>query len=298
MAGFHTGVGSIRGFGPQGLRVQVRVEIFKSATIPWTNPWVLGGLGRDSAEAFPDVEPRVDQRPAGTVLAGLAGRWELWARAEDGMIPRLKTTMMVESHWRRIKKDFLHHFHMPRLDLLVWILVKKLAPSYYRKLDTMFVETGRFRELASWRKAFKREWKRSSTDDSESRATLDLIPYQRDDLLLPDHGSDHSDDDNGIELVDTRAGTSQGTFNERLAAHIGAIRDFCDGLECQQQFNDPRVLDALEREGASFLRFAQGCLSRERRQNSSRSVTPATWERPTSSAMFYRARPRLSDQES
>ncbi|KAJ7498364.1 hypothetical protein B0H11DRAFT_2226000 [Mycena galericulata] len=43
------------------------------------------------------------------------GRWELWARAEDDMIPRLKTTMMVESHWGRIKKDFLHHFHMPRL---------------------------------------------------------------------------------------------------------------------------------------------------------------------------------------
>ncbi|KAJ6565256.1 hypothetical protein DFH09DRAFT_847404, partial [Mycena vulgaris] len=63
----------------------------------------------------------------------------------------------------------------------------------------------------------------------------------------------------------------------------------------QQQFNDPRILDALEREGASFLRFAQGCLSRERRQNSSRSVTPAIWERSTSSAMFYRARPRLSD---
>ncbi|KAF8209756.1 hypothetical protein K438DRAFT_1571712, partial [Mycena galopus ATCC 62051] len=62
------------------------------------------------------------------------GRWELWARAEHPEIPRLKTTMMVESHWRRIKKDFLHHFHKPRLDLLVWILVVKLAPRYYRRL--------------------------------------------------------------------------------------------------------------------------------------------------------------------
>ncbi|KAJ3779750.1 hypothetical protein GGU10DRAFT_280331, partial [Lentinula aff. detonsa] len=35
--------------------------------------------------------------------------------------------------WRRIKHDFLHHFHKPRLDLLVWILVMKLAPAYYRK---------------------------------------------------------------------------------------------------------------------------------------------------------------------
>ncbi|KAJ7937453.1 hypothetical protein B0H13DRAFT_2302616 [Mycena leptocephala] len=55
------------------------------------------------------------------------GRWELWARAEHPEIPRLKTTMMVESHWRKIIHDYLHHFHKPRLDLLVWILVVKLA---------------------------------------------------------------------------------------------------------------------------------------------------------------------------
>ena len=62
--------------------------------------------------------------------------------------------------WRKIKHDFLHHFHKPRLDLLVWILVKKLAPTYYRKLDQLLHNTGRFRELPSWRKAFKREWKK------------------------------------------------------------------------------------------------------------------------------------------
>ncbi|KAJ7302388.1 hypothetical protein DFH08DRAFT_616091, partial [Mycena albidolilacea] len=58
------------------------------------------------------------------------GRWELWARAEHHEIPRLKTTTMVESHWRHIKEDFLHHFHKPHLDLLVWILVVKLVPRY------------------------------------------------------------------------------------------------------------------------------------------------------------------------
>ncbi|KAJ6470299.1 hypothetical protein DFH09DRAFT_954863 [Mycena vulgaris] len=87
------------------------------------------------------------------------GRWELWARAEHPEIPRLKTTMMVESHWRRIKKDFLHHFHKPRLDLLVWILVTKLAPNYYRRLDIMLNATGRFRDQPSWRKAFKAQWR-------------------------------------------------------------------------------------------------------------------------------------------
>ncbi|KAJ3529727.1 hypothetical protein NM688_g7813 [Phlebia brevispora] len=89
-----------------------------------------------------------------------SGRWELWARAPHPQIPRLKTTMLLESHWRRIKHDFLHHFRLPRLDLLVWVIVKQLARTYYRKLDMRLTDTGRFRELPDWRKAFKREWKR------------------------------------------------------------------------------------------------------------------------------------------
>ncbi|KAK7456463.1 hypothetical protein VKT23_010712 [Stygiomarasmius scandens] len=88
------------------------------------------------------------------------GRWDLWARSTVEEIPRLKTTMIMESHWRRIKEDFLHHFHKPRLDLLVWILVVKLAPSYYRRLDLLLHPVGRYRDLCSWRKAFKREWRR------------------------------------------------------------------------------------------------------------------------------------------
>lgn len=64
--------------------------------------------------------------------------------------------------WRRIKKDILHHFNLPRLDLLVWALVRKLASTYYRKLDVMLVDTGRYRELPAWRKDFKKEWKRAA----------------------------------------------------------------------------------------------------------------------------------------
>jgi len=48
---------------------------------------------------------------------------------------------------------------MPRCDLLVWILVTKLAPFYYTKLDRLLVENGRYRELCSWRKDFKKEWR-------------------------------------------------------------------------------------------------------------------------------------------
>ncbi|KAJ7197581.1 hypothetical protein GGX14DRAFT_374847 [Mycena pura] len=94
-----------------------------------------------------------------------SGRWELWARSAHPTIPRLRTTMICESHWRRIKHDFLHHFHSPRVDLLVWILVTKLAPTYYRKLDNLLIDTGRYRELMFWRKTFKAEWRKAETRD-------------------------------------------------------------------------------------------------------------------------------------
>ncbi|KAJ7221330.1 hypothetical protein GGX14DRAFT_316784, partial [Mycena pura] len=55
-----------------------------------------------------------------------SGRWALWARSAHPSIPRLRTTMICESHWRLIKCDYLPHFHSPRLDLLVWVLVRKL----------------------------------------------------------------------------------------------------------------------------------------------------------------------------
>ncbi|KAJ7342562.1 hypothetical protein DFH08DRAFT_1012256 [Mycena albidolilacea] len=87
-------------------------------------------------------------------------RWELWARSVHPKIPILKTTMILESHWRRIKHDFLHHFHMPRCDLLAWILIVKLAPSYYLKLARLLTDTGRYRELPCWCMAFKRVWRR------------------------------------------------------------------------------------------------------------------------------------------
>ena len=40
--------------------------------------------------------------------------------------------------------------------------MKKLAPSYYRKIDRILCPVARYRELHSWRKPFKAEWKRCS----------------------------------------------------------------------------------------------------------------------------------------
>ncbi|KAH8809504.1 hypothetical protein DL96DRAFT_1717031 [Flagelloscypha sp. PMI_526] len=87
-------------------------------------------------------------------------RWELWARsAQVTELCLLKTTMIMESHWRRIKVDFLCHYHSPRLDFFIHILVKKLLPHYYEKLTVLLHPTGRYRERSSWRDDFKAKWK-------------------------------------------------------------------------------------------------------------------------------------------
>ena len=69
------------------------------------------------------------------------------------------------SSWCKIKQHYLEHFHKPRLDLLVYTLIKKLAPTYYRKLQQTVTVIGRLRELSAWRKAFKRQWKIDSQKD-------------------------------------------------------------------------------------------------------------------------------------
>jgi hypothetical protein len=99
-------------------------------------------------------------------------------------------------------------------------------------------------------------------------------------------------DDEPVDIHDGRWESQGETFKEQMGARIQLIREFCDGLEHQTQFQDHRFLKTLEKEGAGFFRLAQSCLSRERRLNSSRAASPTTWESSTSTALFYRSRPR------
>ncbi|KAJ7220298.1 hypothetical protein GGX14DRAFT_434103 [Mycena pura] len=54
-------------------------------------------------------------------------------------------------------------------------------------------------------------------------------------------------------------------FQQRMHMHISRIRDFAMGLEYQVQFNDFRMLEALERDAAPFLAMVADCLRREGR---------------------------------
>ncbi|KAJ7328434.1 hypothetical protein DFH08DRAFT_319533 [Mycena albidolilacea] len=255
---------------------------------------------------------------------------------------------------------------MPRCDLLAWILVVKLAPRYYQKLDRMLTETGRYRELPSWRKGFKRVWKKLKntpitlpvnpaykTDAQKMICTckslstsrfllckhivqaMEPVPpvfflevkrqrtapfwvhpalrplsNDRGDGDVSDAGSrecseptpdvddtpDSDSDDSDDGLIDT--GTTEDThrtFLEAMDDNIDTILEFAKGLKYQRQFRDQRMLQTLEREGASFMRLARACLGKEKRLQSNRGPAPSTWDRSTTSAMFYRSRPVRAD---
>ena len=257
---------------------------------------------------------------------------------------------------------------MPHCDLLVWILVTKLAPRYYRKLDLLLRETGRYRELSSWRKEFKKVWRKLEKTPitvplndayrpdvkrwictcpsfvvSRFLACKHLIqgmhrvpptffleadryrepPFWRHPSLRPldseeiaagiadtdtrDHAvGDDVDDVDGGEGDDEEENDDDDldeiwqhdgrTFEEEMEAEIEVILDFAKGLQHQLQFRDRRMLNTLKREGGSFLRLARACLGREKRMNTTRGPTVSTWEKSTSSAMFYRARPARVDR--
>jgi MULE transposase domain len=89
-------------------------------------------------------------------------KWKNWARSCKSDIPVLKTTMIVESHWRIIKRDYLYKFHKPRLDLLIWVLASRLVPRCIIKYQHLISSRQRTRYTPSWRPVFKRAWKECS----------------------------------------------------------------------------------------------------------------------------------------
>jgi hypothetical protein len=119
-------------------------------------------------------------------------------------------------------------------------------------------------------------------------STVVMLPIE------PDH-----DDDSEDELVDlSLAGNfqlSRATTEEWYSNLIHTLREFCDGLEYQKQFNDHRMLDTVERESAMCLRLARSCLGKEHSFRSTRTSTPKTWDKSSMSALFYQPRPKAAD---
>ena len=82
--------------------------------------------------------------------------WVLWARAAiPDEICIFKTTMLVESHWKVIKRNYLPRFFRPRIDLVTFVIVTRLIPHS----EIMHDKYQSGREKVSWRKDFKKHWK-------------------------------------------------------------------------------------------------------------------------------------------
>ena len=79
-----------------------------------------------------------------------------WARCTSPNIIIHKTTMFIESHWRILKRDHLYKFTRPRLDLLCYIIISKVIPRQLDRYNLLCHD----RDLPSWRKDFKAEWKK------------------------------------------------------------------------------------------------------------------------------------------
>ncbi|SAL96230.1 hypothetical protein, partial, partial [Absidia glauca] len=82
-------------------------------------------------------------------------KWKLWSRSSRLEIPTGKTTMLVESHWRVLKRNHLYHHNRPRLDLLCFVIISNycadLAHTYQQKVVLR-------RDLFAWESEFVKEW--------------------------------------------------------------------------------------------------------------------------------------------
>ena len=43
--------------------------------------------------------------------------------------------MIIESHWKNLKHDYLHRINRPRVDFVAWVLATRVLPDRLHKLD-------------------------------------------------------------------------------------------------------------------------------------------------------------------
>jgi hypothetical protein len=139
-----------------------------------------------------------------------------------------------------------------------------------------------------------------SQEDIASKASMDGVGMtgghnhnQHDDDVDFDAEPENDDDDKNEDDLEIQSVliTEKGkTYEELLNEKITLLEQFVGGLKYQAQFRDYRFLQTLIREGGGLFRMAEQCMDKERRTNSSRQATPATWDQATKNAMFYRTR--------
>jgi hypothetical protein len=87
-------------------------------------------------------------------------QWPLWARSAHPAIPRIKTTMIVESLWKHLKHRDLANYNRPRLDLVTHLVIENVLPRVRRRIAYVcgLRRIGRAKALAGWQTDFRAEW--------------------------------------------------------------------------------------------------------------------------------------------
>ena len=87
--------------------------------------------------------------------------WNLWACSSSGTrLSRIRTTMITENHWKRLKHGYLRFKTWSPLDQTVFIIINSMLYSYIHTSNTLDPDyrIGRSRALTSWQRAFKASW--------------------------------------------------------------------------------------------------------------------------------------------
>ncbi|ORX43453.1 hypothetical protein DM01DRAFT_1286161, partial [Hesseltinella vesiculosa] len=84
-------------------------------------------------------------------------QWVKWARSARDEIPAGKTTMLVEAHWRVLKRIHLHHHNRPRTDYLVFIMISRQCRRLILSFNQKVAER---RVVPSWENEFRAEWRK------------------------------------------------------------------------------------------------------------------------------------------
>ena len=228
-------------------------------------------------------------------------KWRKDFKAEWKKVMNTPITMPLNKKYQPNVKKFVctcPHFVVSR-----FLLCKHLVQLFHLVNPRFFLEVTRNRSLPFWshlslkplataEEGTEPEETVAITGDGGG-AAYDCLNTARYHLEGLNPESD-DDDDDGLVDMEGRGGdtvTEKKTYKEKMENYIYLIRDFCDGLEYQIKFQDQRFLRTLEKDGTGFMKLAQNCCSRERRQNLSRAASLSTWEKATSNAMFYRAWP-------
>ena len=96
-----------------------------------------------------------------------------WARSARVVVPIGKTTMMIESQWRILKRDFLINNPRPRLDLLVWIIIHKQSRLVLHNFLLKIINRA---QTLDWELEFVREWDTKSGRNDPGLGYMDNRP--------------------------------------------------------------------------------------------------------------------------